>query len=177
MAERKIKFGKHEFNTTTFGARKQLTLLPDVLRFADGPLKPVLEIMRAAGAGGLGEVAKARAADPKAKVSLGSMDVGAILREVNPDVLSAGLMGLADFIDEQGFDFIESLLVDTFKVVDKKGRLASCVDDFDTMFESDMYLLLRVILWVLGENYAPFLRSKIGPLAGLMKKSSESLTA
>jgi hypothetical protein len=150
------------FQTIPFGARRQLELLPGVLRLTSGPLGALIESAKGLGGGPLKDIIERKRAGER--ITAESVDVEPILKALNGDALRAGLLAIAAELEGGGLDLFLALLRDTHRLRGKSQHdgLESCADDFDTVFASDLMTLAQVLVFVVRVNYAPFLTSSSG---------------
>lgn len=158
----KMTIRDNTYQTIPFGAKRQLDLLPGVLRLLSGPVGSLIESVKGLGNGPLQSVLEKKKAGQK--VTAADIDVAPLLAGLKGDAIRAGLVGIADELDNGGKDLIFDLLRDTHRM---KGRnqtdgLESCAEDFDTVFQGDLLSLVMVLAFVLKVNYAPFLPSGFG---------------
>ncbi len=159
----KMTIRGNQYQCIPFGAKRQLDLLPGVLRILSGPIGSLLESAKGLldGADIQALIAKKKAGE---KIGAADIDVASVLAGLKGDAIRAGLVGIADELDNGGKDLIFELLRDTHRM---KGRnqtdgLESCADDFDTVFQGDLLSLVLVLGFSLKVNYAPFLPSGFG---------------
>lgn len=143
------------FHTMPFGARRQLALLPGVLRLLSGPVGTLVEALKGL-AGEDGPLAKMQAGGT---VTAKDIEIGPILTALKGEALTTGLRAIADELENGGDELIMELLRDTTRMKGQKQTdgLESCADDFDTVFQGDFLTLLQVLAFVLKVNFAPFL--------------------
>lgn len=152
MAEKTKKFGDKLFTCITFGGDKQYDLLPDTLDLVRGPLGGMLGTLKNFASSELAESMKTGE-----KVDMTQLDMGQIADLLEPEVISNTLRDVAQELRGNGKDLIKELLTNV--TVQVGGKAYDARLDFDTVFECDLWTMIKVVFWVIQLNYAPFLPS------------------
>jgi hypothetical protein len=177
------EIGGVRYETTSLGARRQMEMLPKILRLARGPAGtlltglvhtlqsvPMEEVLRVTKDLDPGDLAKdpARLAALIQLMPATTVDrahVSTTLAELSEDLIAVGGPG---FFDEL---FASTLTIDG-------GARSRLEDAFDVHFDGRLTQLVKVCAWVVEFNFAPFLRSSLrSSAAGLQSWSSASSPA
>lgn len=147
------------YTTIPFGAERQLKLLPGVLRLLAGPAGSLVDMLKGLGSGPFQQIQERKAAGQK--VTFADLDASELLGSLHGPTIAAALLSVATELENGGSDLIKELLRDTHRMRGKNQAdgLDSCSDDFDRVFEGDLFTMFKVTAWVVKVNYGNFLNS------------------
>lgn len=177
---KKQRLDKILYETTSLGGRRQMELLPKVLRLMRGPAGTLLT--------GLFHTLQRVPMDQVMALTRGlsSEDLMAHperLAElvqlipattIDRDHVSVTLAELAEDLDAVGGPAFFDALFEKTIIIDDSGTRRPMEDAFDEHFDGQLGRVLKLTAWVVEFNFAPFLRSSLPGLAPVPTTSSDA---